>query len=550
MVQAQRERTKTGANVVFHVMLALGLVFIYLIYNVSQFEEVTDVNALDYAQIARHVYRGEGFTTSFIKPISLMYNQSIENHPELTHPPLHVLWTAGMMRLLGPNDKAVAHSSGLAFLLGLPVIYLLAWHIFDRRTALLASALYGTNIAYLGYAISGLEAPLLTTLVTLLLLLLYLAGQNERREGLWVVLSGIVLGLVYLTKEIWILAALPAVVYLWKLRPEGRLRRPLLLLALALVVSSPWLVRNYRLTGNPFFTLRYIELFEQTKRYPGNSLHRTFDQHLPNFFAFAAQNPRAIAQKIQDGMLMFYRTVPAIAGLYVTPLFLVAILVALGNRNFELWRYLIYACAIIVAFGLSLLTAAPRLLIPIGPAVLVIATGYFWRLLDQRLEPIPVPLRGRTISLAVGLLLLLHFVPLGATLMPEGLEAAAPVDTVLSAAVQLNDQSSGLVVTDVPWLVAWVADRDALWLPQTPADLHKCEQAVGRFQWLLLSPMLTRIARREGLDRWAEVWARGLRADTEYLDFVVEARLSTGRWILLKRKPVTEATPGAAGGPR
>ncbi|MCD6360003.1 MAG: glycosyltransferase family 39 protein [Armatimonadetes bacterium] len=540
MAHAHQEQKAAGANVVFHAILLLVVVFIYLIYNVSQFDKVSDVNALDYAQIARHVYRGEGFTTSFIKPLSLVYNQSIENHPDLTYPPLHILWTAGMMKLLGPNDKAVAHSSGLAFLLGVPVVYLLAWRIFGRRTAMLASVLYGTNIAYLGFAISGLEAPLLSTLVTLLLLFLYQAGEDHRREGLWVILAGVVMGLLYLTKYIWGLAIIPTVIFLWAMNKDRRLVRPLVFVGLALLVSSPWLVRNWRLTGNPFFTLRSIEALEQTKRYPGNSLYRTYDEHVPSFIHFAASNPRAIFDKLRAGMLTFYRTIPNLAGIYITALFLVAIIVVMGGANFERWRYMIYGYIGIIALGLSLLIAAPRLLMPIGPAALVIATGYFWRLLDQRLEPLPVILRGRATAIAVGIVLALHLVPVINTLTPSGPQYAAPEDSVITAAVQLNDETQGLIVTDLPWMVAWVADRDALWLPQTPADMHKCEQAVGRFQWLLLSPMLPRIAPREKLENWAAVWARGLRADTEYQGFVVVSRLSTGRWILLKRRPVTE----------
>ena len=543
MLHARPEQKVAGANIVVHAMLLLAIVFIYLVYNVSQFNQITDPNALDYAQIARHVYRGEGFTTSFIKPISLVYNQSIENHPDLTYPPLHVLWTAAMMKVLGPNDKAVSHASGLAFLLGVPVVYLLAWKIFDRRAAILAAVLYGVNLPHLGYAISGLESPLLALWVTLMLLLLYQVGQDRRREGLWVILAGVTLGLLYLTKYVWGLAAIPTVIYLWKVRPERRAVRPLVYLALGLVVSAPWLVRNYNLTGNPFFTLRSIEALEQTKRYPGNSLHRMYDEHLPSFTRFAAGNPRAIFDKVRDGMMVFYGTVTAIGGPYVTALFLVAIIVTLGDANLERWRYMIYAYIGVIALGLSFLIAAPRLLMPIGPATVVIAAGYFWRLLDHRLEPVAVILKGRATALAVGILILLHIIPLLTTVTPASMLQRAPVDTVRSAAVQLNDLTQGLIVTDIPWVVAWVADRDALWLPQTPKDLQLCEQAVGRFQWMLLSPMLPRMAPQERLEPWAEVWARGLRADTEYQGFRVDARLSTGRWILLKRQPMSEESP-------
>lgn len=540
MLRSRSEKKTRGANIVFHAMLLLTIVFIYLIYNVSQFDEVTDANALDYAQIARHVYRGEGFITSFIKPLSLVYNQSIENHPDLTYPPLHILWTAGMMHLLGPTDKAVAHSSGLAFLLGVPVVYLLALRLFDRRAALLAGVLYGTNITYLNYSISGLEAPLLSLLVTLLLLLLYQVGADRRREGMWVILAGIVMGLVYLTKYIWGLALIPILIYLWTVRGDRKMVRALVFVALTLIVSSPWLVRNYRITGNPFFTLRTLEALGQTKRFPGNSLYRTCDPDIPNFVKFALGNPRAIYEKVRAGMLVFYSTIPNLAGMYMTALFLVAAVVLLGDELFERWRLLLYGLIVVIALSLSFLIAAPRLLMPLGPAALVIAAGYFWRLLDDRVEPLPIIRQARVRNWCIGVLLALHIIPLVTTVTPGRMVNRSASDPVRTAAVQLNDRTQGVIITDIPWMVAWVADRDALWLPQTVGDLKKCEQLVGRFQWLMLSPMIMRMATSEKLDMWAEVWARGLRADTEFEDFVVEARLSSGRWVLMKRKPVSE----------
>jgi len=546
MVRSRPGNKAAGANIVLHAMLLLTIVFIYLIFNVSQFDEVSDANALDYAQIARHVYRGEGFTTSFIKPLSLVYNQSIENHPDLTYPPLHILWTSGMMRILGANDKAVAHSSGLAFLLGVPVVYLLALRLFDRRAALLAAVLYGTNITYLNYSISGLEASLLSLLVTLLLLLLYQVAADRRREGMWVILAGIVMGLVYLTKYVWGLAAIPILIYLWTLRDDRKMVRALVFVGLTLIVSSPWLVRNYRLTGNPLFTLRSLEALGQTKRFPGNSLYRTCDANIPSFVKFALGNPRAVFNKLRNGMLVFYSTIPNLAGMYMTALFLVASVVILGDEIFERWRLLLYGLVVVIAISLSFLIAAPRLLIPLGPAALVIAAGYFWRLLDDRIEPLPIIRQPRARNFCIGVLLALHIIPLATIVTPDEMINRSVNDPVRSAAVQLNDRTQGVIITDIPWMIAWKADRDAMWLPQTVADLHKCEQLVGRFQWLMLSPTLMRMSRSEKLDMWTQVWARGLRADTEFEDFVVEARLSSGRWVLMKRKPVSEPDASAS----
>lgn len=175
-------------------MLFAFIALVYLIYNVSRFDSLTDVNAMDYAQIARNLMRGEGFTSSFIKPLGLVYEASVENHPDLTYPPLHVGLTSVVMRALGPNDRAASHSSGLAFLLTIPVLFALAVRLFDWRTGVLATLLFGTHLANLGYSISGLEASLLGLLLTGMLLLLHCAASSERYQLVWVASAGVAMG--------------------------------------------------------------------------------------------------------------------------------------------------------------------------------------------------------------------------------------------------------------------------------------------------------------------------------------------------------------------
>jgi len=522
-------------------MLFLGTLLIYLVFTVSRFERITDINALDYAQVARHVARGEGFTTSFIKPLSLVYNKSVENHPELTYPPLHIGWTSLVMRVMGPTDKAVSHSSGLAFLLTSPLVFLLALRLFDLRTASLATILYATNGNFLDYAISGLEASLLGLLVTGFLFSLYLAAKAGRREMLFVAAAGALMGLIYLTKDVWVLAAIPALVYLVKMREERRLARAGVFVGLAVLVALPWLVRNYNLTGNPFFTLRATELLGQTRAYPGNSLYRRYAEYIPNFVVFAASNPRAVFDKCRSGLALFYPRVAGMAGIFLTPFFLVAILTRLGDEDFERWRNSIYAMLVIVALALTLLIAAPRLLAPLGPAMTVIATAYFWRLVNERTAHHKHERKkSRAITIAVAVLVAAHVFPFVLAVTPGPRAAEATPDAVNAACEQLAERTEGAVLTDMPWAVAWVADRDAVWLPQAQLDLNKLESAVGPFRWMLLTPLLPQLAAAEDLQQWADVWRAAQRGDIKHGRFGVRGRLADSTWILFERLPSSQ----------
>ncbi len=535
MRRAPSRYEKLWPQIGLGAMLFLGALLVYLVFNVSRFGGITDINALDYAQVARHVARGDGFVTSFVKPLSLVYSQQVEGHPELTYPPLHIWWTSMVMRALGPTEQAAAHASGLAFVLTVPLVFFLGLRVFDMRTASLATVFYMTNGSFLEYSISGLESSLLALLVTGLLTMLYLAAKAGRRELVFVAVAGVLLGLTYLTKYVWALAGLPALVYLVTMNEQRRLARAAVFLGLALLVTLPWLIRNQRLTGNPFFTLRSTELLGQTRAYPGNSLYRRYAEYLPGSVAFAVHNPKAILEKVRSGLAVFYLRIAVLAGAFVTPFFLVAILTRLGDKDFERWRNTIYAVFVVIVLALSLLIAAPRLLTPLGPVITVIATAYFWRLLQQRTEDLEHRKQGRAVTAAVVVLLAAHMFPFLMAVTPGQPTSSATPSALDTACTQLRERTTGAIVTDIPWLVAWKADRTALWLPQTELDLRKVENAVGPFRWMFLSPRLSRLAAVEGLNTWRDLWRTAQQTDVRRGDFAVRARLADGRWILLER---------------
>lgn len=533
-VEARRELRRKALIV---GMLFAFVALIYLIFNVSRFDRLNDVNAMDYAQIARHVMRGEGFTTSFIKPLGLTYEPSVENHHDLTYPPVHVGVISVMLRALGDNDRAVSHSSGIAFLLTIPVLFVLALRLFDWRTAVLATVLFGTHLANLGYAVSGLEASLLTLLVTGMLLLLHVAASSEKYELVWVAAAGVAMGLIYLTKYVWLGALIPAVAYLIIMKPQRRFARVAIFVALVAVTATPWLYRNYTITGNPFFTLRWHELVGQTRAYPANTIYRQFTEDTPGYLAFAFSNPRAVFEKIRGGLMNLYQTFHELGGLYLTPFFLVGILVRLGDDRLERLRYLSYGLLIVVSVVLAFFIAAPRLIAPMGAFVTIIAVAFFWRLMDARTQSLEPRPRIRWVTVAVALLLVLHVYPLVTAITPD--EPANPLgETPLEQAMtQLQESVDGPILTDTPWTVAWMADRDAVWLPQSEADLRRMEERVGQFNWLMLSPTVARMSATEGLEVYANAWVRAQQGDAELFGFTIASRLGDGRWVLMRRQP-------------
>jgi len=126
--------------------------------------------------------------------------------------------------------------------------------LFDARTGLVAgvaASLYPTLVAFSQFLWSE------TLLLALLMAALTVAvgAERSRNWGL-VALTGLLLGVASLTREIALpIAVVVAAWWLWTARDAGRvsrgraLRRGIVMLSVAVVVVLPWTVRNYRLFG-------------------------------------------------------------------------------------------------------------------------------------------------------------------------------------------------------------------------------------------------------------------------------------------------------------
>jgi hypothetical protein len=323
--------------------------------------------------------------------------------------------------------------------------------------------------------------------------------------------------------------------YLIIMKPERRIARVAVFVAMVALTASPWLYRNYTVIEDPFFTLRWHEMVGQTRAHPANTIYREFTDDTPSYLSFAFSNPRAAFEKLRSGVTTFYRSFHDLGGLFVTPFFLVAILVRLGDDRVERLRYLAYGVLVVITVVLSFFIAAPRLLAPVSAVVIIFAVAFFWRLLDARTQSMEPRPRVRWLAVAVGLLLVLHWHPFITAVTPDQPFYETGETPLEQAMEQLQQMADGPVLTDVPWTVAWMAERDAVWVPQTEQDFRRMEEQVGQFNWLLLSPTVARMAGSENMQMWANAWVRAQQGDAEILGFVVAGRLGDGRWILMRR---------------
>ncbi len=527
-------------RLITYALIALALIFLYLIFMAGQFHGLTNENAMDYAQIAQNLAQGEGFTTNFIKPLSLLRNSSLAHHPDLSYPPLHPWFTSLIMRLIGTNDRAAALASGIPFLLTVPLVFLFTCWIFDQRAAWLAAGLHFTNIEILGYAISGLEVCLLSLWFIALFMILYQYARHRDYHLILAGATGLLLALIYLTKYIWAAVLIPVLIYLYfTTQRHERIKVVLVVVAIFLLTISPWCYRTFRVSGNPFFTWRWYEITMNTRTNPGMTLHRSLPEKLTGPLTYVLIHPVEIYEKFRAGIGNLYGVLARVAGVYVTPFFLVAVLAPLSTKDFERLRYLLYSIFVLMLFMLLAVAPAPRLLYPLAPVVTLIAAGFFYRIVLPLVQDFGAREKRRYTALAVGVLLVLHTTPLLFAISvrprPDQVPAIEQSQDWARAAKELGGEP---IISDQPWLLAWHNDMTAIWLPKTAVDLQRIQDRIGQIPWILLTPGVARNQVPERTQEWTGLWRQAIaREVAPYYGFVVWKRIGDGTWVLFHKTP-------------
>ena len=532
------------------MVIACGAL-LFLLFMSKELEAITDIDALDYAQVARNVAEGNGYSTDLVRPLSLANVPQINHHPEMTFMPLHPLVMAAIISVVGANKQAVALSSAIPFMLTLILVYLLALKWFDKRIAIISVLLMATNIWILRYSISGLEAPLLGLLFTALLFVLYTA-EGSQKQSWWMIGVGVLVALLALTKEVWGVVFVPVLFYVWlSTPPKRRLLNLAIVVVSFVVVLIPWGARMAHLTGNPLFTWRWYESVMETQSNPANTLYRSYRAGLQSPMQMILLHPKEMLVKMLSGITVLYGALPTAIGPYLAGFFLVAILFPLGEARFERLRYLLYISYGLVFAVLVVILPAVRMLYPIVPVAGIIAAAAYLRVLTPLMRRLRPPLEGRVTFWAIVALILVQATPLALNLFePEDPTISDNLAKIQALAKSVSeDAKEGPIVTDVPWWIAWYGHHTAIWVPRRWEDLDRMEQDIGQVRLLLLTPWIAQWADREHAEDWAKLWSAAQSGQpTESHGFVVLQRYPNN-WILFVRTPQAATPPPAAAAP-
>ncbi|MBM3877427.1 MAG: hypothetical protein FJ386_11985 [Verrucomicrobia bacterium] len=484
--------------------LAFVLVFLGLatLFNLQQFRHFASPEAMDAAQLARNLATGRGCTTHFIRPFSVWLLEqhngtnapaSAGAHPDLANAPAYPWLLAEWMKRM-PAEAAIAPANEFKrhepeqriawlnqslLLVACFIVFRLALRLFDRFVAWLSALALLLSDVFWKFSLSGLPTMLGAVLFLAILWCLVAAEQGHRSNG-WswarllpvALLAGALAGAAALTRYSLAVLILPVCVFLGA--GFGIKRAPMVLLALAAFagVFTPWLLRNHEVSGTLFGTAGYA-IFADSERFPGSRLERAVNPANP-------ETPNDLGKVDLDEYWAKFRPnftriladeLPRLGGSWLAALFLAALLLRFNSPVLGKTRVFVLSSlgllAVAQAFGRTQMSAlspdfnGENLLVLAAPVVFVFGVGLFSVMLDQLQLETPAQ-RGT----AVGLFIAVISLPLVLTLTgPKRPAIAWPPyypPFIAERAGWLG--GSDLMMSDVPWAVAWYGGRDCMWL--------------------------------------------------------------------------------------
>jgi 4-amino-4-deoxy-L-arabinose transferase-like glycosyltransferase len=499
-------------------VVLLGFLALAVVYDLRAFKNFTTPDAMDQAQLARNIAAGRGYTTDFIRPLSfyLLRKHELENklgngaeflrdrHPDISNPPFYPILLAGWMKVLpfqydilkGKSfgryqpEVMIAILNQILFFLSVLLVFRLALRLFDTPVAWISAVIFAGTDLFWKFSVSGLSTVQLV-LLFLLLSWCLVTLEEDHRKGTrspawfltWAAAAGAIVGVGALTRYSFGWLIVPVVGFFALFFNQRRTMLSLAAVGAFAVVLTPWLVRNYNLSGTPFGTAGYA-IYQDTQYLKGNKLERYMSRELE--LTLAKVEVDQFFKKLMINVADIVRhDLLNLANNWSSAFFLVGLLVPFLNPGLNRLRaFLLLALGTLLltqALGKGYLSAdtpeinSENLLIIAAPLVFVFGVAMFLLLLDQINLPFP-PTRTLVTS-GFGLLVC---APLAFALLPPKTFPIAypPYWPPLVQDVASYMKPDELMMSDMPWAVAWYGNRKCLWATlDAPTDLKNIKQS-------------------------------------------------------------------------
>jgi hypothetical protein len=507
-----------GPRLMRYLLLIIAAFCLVAWYDLHAYKNMFSPEGMDAAQLARNIATGKGYTTEFIRPISLYlvqtHNESkgpmpltstnfdfarIQSHPDLANPPVYPVLLAGLMKVLPfrypidlknslwtdngefsryQPDFLIAVFNQFLLMAVVVAVFFMARKLFDLRVAWLSAVLtFGCETLW-HFSTSGLP--------TLLLILFFLGlcwciirieelarePQPRLNELLgWAIAAAALVGIGSLTRYAFGWLIIPVVIFLILFSGQRRILHALLASGVFAVILIPWIVRNYVISGTPFGVAGFAAL-EQSQIYPQFVLERSLH---PGVLGFILKP--YLTKMVTNLQGIFSNDLPTLGGSWAGVFFLAGLMLGFRNVSAQRTRYFLLLSLgmliVVQSLGRTALSDevptynSENLLILLAPIIFIYGVSFFMTLLDQLELPV-LELRYPII----GGFVILSCLPMIFILLPPRTNPIAyppyfPPDIQRISGWMKPDE---LIMSDVPWAVAWYGDRQCVWLSRNPQD--------------------------------------------------------------------------------
>jgi hypothetical protein len=506
-----------GKRIIKFLLPSLVLLVVAILYNFRAWTNFLTPEAMDSAQLARNIATGKGYTTSYFRPFSLYLLQQKNQdksagamdvnadpaqvktaHPDLANAPVYPMVLAGLMKILPFHydtglkrgfwsyngsfwryqpDFLISVFNELLLIVLMVAVFFLAKKLFDPPVAWLSAMLVlGCNILW-RFSASGQS--------TMLLMLIFLAlawcvlkieelASEPQPDANWILcwsaLAGILTGVGALTRYSFGWAIIPVAVFLILFSGPRKAINALLALIVFAIVLSPWVVRNVSVSGTPFGTAGFA-IMEETQISPG-PLDRAIHPDLTEVL-----NPDFYWHKfLMNAGTILNHDLFKLGGSWASVLFFAGLLLSFNRSPARRLRYFLLMClaTFIVAQALGrtwLSDESPEittenLVVLTVPLVFIYGAAFFFILLDQ----MDLPIREVRI-IVIGLFVALCWFPLFLAVWFKSTPVAYPPyfpPDIQRTAGWMHENE--LMMSDVPWAVAWYGKHQCVWLTANDQD--------------------------------------------------------------------------------
>jgi hypothetical protein len=491
-----------GLKIIRTTLFCLFIIGLIIIFTARQFRGFDSEAAMDYAQLGRNLAQSNRYITQCVRPVSIATvsahsfngDAQILYHPELFKPPLYPALLAANFKffdLIGvdlfpvseafkgiriyPAEQWVITPLNHFFtvLSGL-LLYLLGRKLFSHKIGLLGVLTYFLSETVWQDSIRGTGLPVLVFffLGATYFALLSVIHRRERKPPwnwmLFFCISILFSAAAFLTHyaAIALIPGLALFIWIMGSRTQRGGHLAFFYLALIFLVVSPWLLRNYRLSGSPLGLAPHTALMESAK-YPGDSLMRT----LKPSFNLISDYQTAKTKWAKNFNELYENGLTSMGGGLLIAFFMVTFFYRFVRVHVHNLRWGIGLSMVLFVFGVGFFGKEAFVLYhSFWPFVILYGLAFFSILLDRLDLSIQIYKIGLT-TLVVGLTALPLIITIFLSPAP-GLPYPpyyAPFIMRVSELLKPNE----VMCTDMPWATAWYGKRVSILMPRTLDDYYE-----------------------------------------------------------------------------